>query len=96
MGDTFLFSWRVTVAIQVQVAHLLAKKYTMPDITILIFYSSAIYPEESQILGYCKGEPVYARECVHTVSDKNRGMYSHVNVTSLKVIPLISFEKDFF
>ena len=29
----------------------------------------AIYPEESQILGYCKGEPVYARQCVHTVSD---------------------------
>lgn len=27
----------------------------------------AIYPEESQILGYCHREPIYARECVHTL-----------------------------
>jgi len=27
----------------------------------------AIYPEESQVLGYCNLEPIYARECVHTL-----------------------------
>jgi len=27
----------------------------------------AIYPEESQVLGYCHREPIYARECVHTL-----------------------------
>ena len=27
----------------------------------------AIYPEESQVLGYCNREPIYARECVHTL-----------------------------
>lgn len=27
----------------------------------------AIYPEESQVLGYCHHEPIYARECVHTL-----------------------------
>ena len=27
----------------------------------------AIYPEESQVLGYCRHEPIYARECVHTL-----------------------------
>lgn len=27
----------------------------------------AIYPEESQVLGYCHNEPIYARECVHTL-----------------------------
>lgn len=30
--------------------------------------SLVIYPEDSQILGYCKGEPVYSRNCVATVS----------------------------
>ena len=33
-------------------------------------YFAAIYPEDSQIIGYCKGEPVYARECVRTVRTK--------------------------
>ena len=27
----------------------------------------AIYPEESQVLGYCNREPIYARECVHVL-----------------------------
>lgn len=27
----------------------------------------AIYPEDSLILGYCRGEAIYARECVHTL-----------------------------
>ena len=27
----------------------------------------AIYPEESQVLGYCNRDPIYARECVHTL-----------------------------
>ena len=30
----------------------------------------AIYPEDSRILGSCRGEPIYAREHVHTVSSK--------------------------
>lgn len=27
-----------------------------------------IYPPTAAVLGYCRGEPVYSRECVHTVS----------------------------
>lgn len=28
---------------------------------------TAIYPETAAILGYCRGEAVYSRECLHTV-----------------------------
>ena len=31
--------------------------------------SPAIYPEDSKILGSCRGEPIYAREHVYTVSN---------------------------
>lgn len=35
---------------------------------LLIFLPPAIYPEDSKILGSCRGEPIYAREHVCTVS----------------------------
>ncbi|KFP75860.1 DNA repair protein complementing XP-C cells, partial [Apaloderma vittatum] len=31
----------------------------------------AIYPESAAVLGYCRGEPVYARECVHTLHSRD-------------------------
>ncbi|XP_010156159.1 PREDICTED: DNA repair protein complementing XP-C cells [Eurypyga helias] len=31
----------------------------------------AIYPESAAILGYCRGEPVYSRDCVHTLHSKD-------------------------
>ncbi|KFQ52474.1 DNA repair protein complementing XP-C cells, partial [Nestor notabilis] len=31
----------------------------------------AIYPESAAILGYCKGEAVYSRDCVHTLHSKD-------------------------
>ena len=33
----------------------------------MIVHCTAIYPEDSEVLGHCKGEPVYARENVHMV-----------------------------
>ena len=47
---------------------------------IILFLHSAIYPEESQILGYCKGEPVFARQCVHSVSE------NHIDFDLTKII----------
>ena len=35
---------------------------------LLIFFLAAVYPEDSPVLGHCKGEPVYSRTNVHTVS----------------------------
>ncbi|XP_066283758.1 DNA repair protein complementing XP-C cells-like isoform X2 [Branchiostoma lanceolatum] len=32
----------------------------------------AIYPETAAVLGYCKGEPVYARECVHQLHTRDK------------------------
>ena len=34
----------------------------------VIYSVSAIYPVDSKILGYCRGEPVFSRDCVFTVS----------------------------
>ncbi|XP_061154733.1 DNA repair protein complementing XP-C cells isoform X1 [Syngnathus typhle] len=31
----------------------------------------AIYPDTAAILGYCRGEPVYSRDCVHTLHSKD-------------------------
>nr|XP_025948876.1 DNA repair protein complementing XP-C cells isoform X2 [Dromaius novaehollandiae] len=31
----------------------------------------AIYPESAAILGYCRGEAVYSRDCVHTLHSKD-------------------------
>ncbi|XP_068010215.1 DNA repair protein complementing XP-C cells isoform X2 [Melanerpes formicivorus] len=31
----------------------------------------AIYPESAAILGYCRGEPVYSRDCVHTLHSRD-------------------------
>ncbi|CAK6972907.1 DNA repair protein complementing XP-C cells [Scomber scombrus] len=31
----------------------------------------AIYPPTATILGYCRGEPVYSRDCVHTLHSKD-------------------------
>ena len=31
-------------------------------------YLAAIYPETAAILGYCRGEAIYSRDCVHLVS----------------------------
>ncbi|KAG9473126.1 hypothetical protein GDO78_014334 [Eleutherodactylus coqui] len=31
----------------------------------------AIYPESAATLGYCRGEPVYSRSCVHTLHSKD-------------------------
>ncbi|XP_050168752.1 DNA repair protein complementing XP-C cells isoform X1 [Myiozetetes cayanensis] len=31
----------------------------------------AIYPESAAILGYCRGEAVYARDCVHTLHSRD-------------------------
>ncbi|XP_017650299.1 DNA repair protein complementing XP-C cells isoform X2 [Nannospalax galili] len=31
----------------------------------------AIYPETAAILGYCRGEPVYSRDCVHTLHSRD-------------------------
>ena len=30
-------------------------------------YLAAIYPETAAILGYCRGEAIYSRDCVHLV-----------------------------
>ncbi|XP_078595136.1 DNA repair protein complementing XP-C cells homolog [Branchiostoma floridae x Branchiostoma japonicum] len=32
----------------------------------------AVYPETAAVLGYCKGEPVYARECVHQLHTRDK------------------------
>ena len=37
-------------------------------ILICFVYSIAIYPETAAILGYCRGEAVYSRDCLHMVS----------------------------
>ncbi|KAJ8046378.1 DNA repair protein complementing XP-C cells-like [Holothuria leucospilota] len=34
----------------------------------------AIYPETAAVLGYCRGEPVYSRECVHILKSKHTWM----------------------
>ncbi|XP_072305467.1 DNA repair protein complementing XP-C cells isoform X2 [Eucyclogobius newberryi] len=31
----------------------------------------AIYPDTATVLGYCRGEPVYSRDCVHTLHSKD-------------------------
>ncbi|CAB1416042.1 unnamed protein product [Pleuronectes platessa] len=31
----------------------------------------AIYPSTAAVLGYCRGEPVYSRDCVHTLHSKD-------------------------
>ncbi|XP_077457474.1 DNA repair protein complementing XP-C cells [Stigmatopora argus] len=31
----------------------------------------AIYPDTAAVLGYCRGEPVYSRDCVHTLHSKD-------------------------
>ncbi|KAK2851147.1 hypothetical protein Q5P01_007423 [Channa striata] len=31
----------------------------------------AIYPPTATVLGYCRGEPVYSRDCVHTLHSKD-------------------------
>ncbi|XP_059189984.1 DNA repair protein complementing XP-C cells [Centropristis striata] len=31
----------------------------------------AIYPSTATVLGYCRGEPVYSRDCVHTLHSKD-------------------------
>uniref|UniRef100_A0A7N6BPV9 Xeroderma pigmentosum, complementation group C n=1 Tax=Anabas testudineus TaxID=64144 RepID=A0A7N6BPV9_ANATE len=31
----------------------------------------AIYPETATVLGYCRGEPVYSRDCVHTLHSRD-------------------------
>ncbi|XP_058500049.1 DNA repair protein complementing XP-C cells [Solea solea] len=31
----------------------------------------AIYPPTSTVLGYCRGEPVYSRDCVHTLHSRD-------------------------
>nr|XP_057940262.1 DNA repair protein complementing XP-C cells [Doryrhamphus excisus] len=31
----------------------------------------AIYPHTSAVLGYCRGEPVYSRDCVHTLHSRD-------------------------
>lgn len=31
----------------------------------------AIYPESAAVLGYCRGEPVYSRDCVHTLHSRD-------------------------
>ncbi|XP_069549980.1 DNA repair protein complementing XP-C cells isoform X1 [Brachyistius frenatus] len=31
----------------------------------------AIYPATATVLGYCRGEPVYSRDCVHTLHSKD-------------------------
>ncbi|XP_060913222.1 DNA repair protein complementing XP-C cells [Labrus mixtus] len=31
----------------------------------------AIYPSSATVLGYCRGEPVYSRDCVHTLHSKD-------------------------
>ena len=50
-------------------------KFEGSDIAVSVCYvvytasfSAAIYPVDSEILGYCKSEPVYSRSCVFTVS----------------------------
>ena len=35
---------------------------------LFMSYLAAIYPETAAILGYCRGEAIYSRECVHLVS----------------------------
>ncbi|KAM9752682.1 DNA repair protein complementing XP-C cells [Menidia menidia] len=31
----------------------------------------ALYPETASVLGYCRGEPVYSRDCVHTLHSRD-------------------------
>ncbi|XP_069499506.1 DNA repair protein complementing XP-C cells [Ambystoma mexicanum] len=46
----------------------------------------AIYPETSTILGYCKGEAVYSRDCVHTLHSKDTWM-KDARVVALGEVP---------
>ena len=49
-------------------------------VKVCFLYAIGIYPETAAILGYCRGEAVYSRECVHLVS-------SDVDVDFSKLIP---------
>ncbi|KAJ1110745.1 hypothetical protein NDU88_008092 [Pleurodeles waltl] len=46
----------------------------------------AIYPESATILGYCKGEAVYSRECVHTLHSKDTWL-KEARVVALGELP---------
>lgn len=38
--------------------------------SLLLLLLLAIFPAESQILGYFRGEPIYSRDCVHVVRNQ--------------------------
>lgn len=46
----------------------------------------AIYPESAAILGYCKGEAVYSRVCVHTLHSKDTWL-KEARVVALGEVP---------
>ncbi|XP_026115386.1 uncharacterized protein LOC113093973 isoform X4 [Carassius auratus] len=39
--------------------------------TIHLLKYEAIYPPTAAVLGYCRGEPVYSRDCVHTLHSRD-------------------------
>lgn len=45
----------------------------------------AIYPETAAILGYCRGEAVYSRECLHTVSFDVRVNSAKLTISSVSL-----------
>ncbi|XP_037658572.1 DNA repair protein complementing XP-C cells isoform X2 [Choloepus didactylus] len=46
----------------------------------------AIYPETAAILGYCRGEAVYARDCVHTLHSRDTWL-KQARVVKLGEVP---------
>ena len=36
---------------------------------------AAIYPADSEVIDYFRGEPVYSRSCVHNVNNYNYTIY---------------------
>ncbi|XP_077981507.1 DNA repair protein complementing XP-C cells-like [Glandiceps talaboti] len=43
------------------------KNHPLYALTRHLLKFEAFYPEKSAILGYCRGEPVFSRQCVHTL-----------------------------
>lgn len=58
--------------------------------TLLSCCPVAMYPESSEVLGYCRGEPVYSRNSVHTVSewvgDTPNSSYGHSKLDAKTVL----------
>ena len=48
--------------------HLIGTVSNYTFVFIFCLHSSAIYPESAAILGFCRKEEVYSRDCVHVVS----------------------------